>query len=145
VFPQGFALWGEEPGSALDVYVLCFHGFHDEFFLFFVFRDKVFDLAGDEAKSCFGQELPFRHCFMAHSFISFPGWVAENWKWEWPELVKELLDKSSLRWGDGDDLITLCFNLIDLLAQLRKISSANWSAKVTDKYQHRVLTVNGLF
>lgn len=94
VFPQGFALWGEEPGSALDVDVLCFHGFHDEFFLFFIFWDKVFDLAGDKAESCFGQELPFRHGFMPHSFVSFPSGVAENWERVWSELVKELLDKS---------------------------------------------------
>lgn len=105
MFPQGFAMWGEEPGSALDVDVLGFHGFHDEFFLFFIFRDKVFDLAGDEAESCFGQELPFRHGFMPHPFVCFPSGVAENWKWERPELVKELLDKSSLGRGDGYDLV----------------------------------------
>lgn len=112
--------------------------------MFFIFWDEVFDLASEESKACFGKQLPFWHCFMAHAFVSFSSWVTENRKWERAKLLKELLDKASLRRGNGNNLKSFCFYLIDTLAQLRQISSADWSAKVADKYDHRVLAVQCL-
>ena len=82
---------------------------------------------------------------MSHSSISFPGWIAKDWKRERAELLKELIDECSFGRSNDNDLKTCGFQFTYALAQLRKIFSADRSAKMADENSHCILAINGLF
>ena len=95
MFIDGLFVFIKQPGAALNIDVLSFHGFHDEIFLFFLRWNEAFHLAGNESSTCHRQEFGFAHGFQVHSFIGGSSWIAVDRKWKGSEQVVELIDHRS--------------------------------------------------
>ncbi|SID65480.1 Uncharacterised protein [Mycobacteroides abscessus subsp. abscessus] len=79
---------------------------------------------------------------MAHSFIRCPGWITVNRKRKRPEMLQELFNERPFGRRHNFHVKLFIFNFCYALTQLREIFPADWSAKVADKNEHRILSAD---
>jgi hypothetical protein len=82
---------------------------------------------------------------MAHTPIQGALWISIDIEWIWTEFFRKTFKQGTIGWSNGNNLCPSGSQFLVMLTQLREKISANWSARVPDKYDQAFLSLYDFF